>query len=237
MLVLRDVSKLYRTGGVETTALRAFNLHVHAGDFISVTGPSGSGKSTLLNIMGLLELPSTGEYLIDGVPSQRLSDRERSHLRSEKFGFVFQGFNLLPDLSVFDNCDMPLRYRPMSARERRTRIEDALERVGLASRMRHLPSQLSGGQQQRVAIARALAGSPRVLLADEPTGNLDSQMSEEIMAMLEGINQAGTAVLLITHDRALAARADRNIRILDGIASEIRAGDAADIALAPSELA
>lgn len=236
MLVLRNVSKLYRTGSVETSALRAFNLHVEPGDFISVTGPSGSGKSTLINMIGLLDVPNEGEYLIDGVPTHRLSDRERSRLRSEKFGFVFQGFNLVPEMSVFDNCDMPLRYRPMSASERRMRIEEALERVGLASRARHLPSQLSGGQQQRVAIARALTGSPRVLLADEPTGNLDSKMSEEIMAMLEGINQAGTAVLLITHDRALAARAHRSISILDGIATEFRTADTASHVSTPSEL-
>lgn len=237
MLALRNVSKIYRTGSVETTALRSLDLHVKPGEFVSVTGPSGSGKSTLLNLLGLLEAPSAGEYLIDGALSHTLSDFERSRLRNEKIGFVFQGFNLVRDLTIFDNCDIPLRYRGMRGTERRTRIESALERVGLASRARHFPTQLSGGQQQRVAIARALAGSPRVLLADEPTGNLDTHMAEEIMAMLEGVNQAGTTVVLITHDTALAARAHRQIRMLDGIASEIDAVVSDSLTLNASVLA
>ena len=177
MLEMRNVSRTYRTGVVETSALRSLNLYVREGEFIAVTGPSGSGKTTLLNIAGLLEPFSGGEYLLDGESVRGLSDLSRSRLRNEKIGFVFQSFNLIPDLNLFDNCDVPLRYRGMRVAERRERIESVLAEVGLGSRMRHLPSQLSGGQQQRAAIARALAGSPRLLLADEPTGNLDSRMA------------------------------------------------------------
>ena len=191
------------------------------GEFVAVTGPSGSGKTTFLNIAGLLEEFSGGEYQLDGQDVRGLSDDARSKLRNQKIGFIFQSFNLIPDLNLFDNVDVPLRYRGMSASERRERIERALGDVGLASRMKHYPSELSGGQQQRAAIARALAGSPRLLLADEPTGNLDSQMARGIMELLEGINAAGTTIVMVTHDPELAARAQRNVHIVDGIATDI----------------
>src|SRR5688500_6993125 len=174
MLSMRSLSKVYRTHLVETHALRDFNLEVREGEFVAVTGPSGSGKTTFLNIAGLLEELTGGEYLLDGVDIKKLDDRARSRMRNEKLGFVFQSFNLIPDLNLFDNVDVPLRYRKFTRGERRKRIESALERVGLASRQKHYPAELSGGQQQRVAIARAIAGSPKLLLADEPTGNLDS---------------------------------------------------------------
>src|SRR3954468_16977820 len=174
MLQMKGVSKVYRTEMVETHALRALDLVVNEGEFVAVTGPSGSGKTTLLNIAGLLEELTSGAYSLDGVDVAKLDDRARSKLRNEKIGFVFQSFNLIPDLNLFDNVDVPLRYRKLTRGERKKRIESALDRVGLASRIRHFPAELSGGQQQRVAIARAIAGDPKLLLADEPTGNLDS---------------------------------------------------------------
>jgi len=177
MLVMKNLSRVYRTDTVETHALRDFSLTVGDGEFVAVTGPSGSGKSTFLNIAGLLEECTSGSYELDGRDTSKLDDRERSKLRNEKIGFIFQSFNLIPELDVFDNVDVPLRYRGFDGKERARRIERVLEVVGLGSRRKHLPSQLSGGQQQRVAIARALAGEPRFLLADEPTGNLDSQMA------------------------------------------------------------
>jgi putative ABC transport system ATP-binding protein len=216
MLSMRDISKVYRTDTVETHALRQFSLSVNEGEFVSVTGPSGSGKTTFLNIAGLLEEFSSGVYELDGRDVAGLSDNERSKLRNEKIGFIFQSFNLIPELDVFDNVDVPLRYRGFDAKERRRRIDDVLEIVGLGSRRKHLPSQLSGGQQQRVAIARALAGEPRFLLADEPTGNLDSQMAESVMELLESINAEGTTIIMVTHEASLASRAQRNIHVLDG---------------------
>lgn len=216
MLRMNDISKVYSTDTVRTHALRDFSLAVDEGEFVSVTGPSGSGKTTFLNIAGLLEDFTSGRYELDGRDVSDLNDRERSRVRNEKIGFIFQSFNLIPDLNIFDNVDVPLRYRGFSAGERRKRIESVLETVGLASRMKHLPSQLSGGQQQRVAIARALAGEPRFLLADEPTGNLDSQMAASIMELLLDINQKGTTIIMVTHEPALAARASRNIYVLDG---------------------
>ena len=216
MLRMNDISKVYSTDTVRTHALRDFSLAVDEGEFVSVTGPSGSGKTTFLNIAGLLEDFTSGRYELDGRDVSNLNDRERSRVRNEKIGFIFQSFNLIPDLNIFDNVDVPLRYRGFSAGERRKRIESVLETVGLASRMKHLPSQLSGGQQQRVAIARALAGEPRFLLADEPTGNLDSQMAASIMELLLDINQKGTTIIMVTHEPALAARASRNIYVLDG---------------------
>lgn len=216
MLRMQNLKKIYRTSLVETYALRDFNLHVGAGEFVAVTGPSGSGKTTFLNIAGLLEEHSEGKYLLDGVDVHNLNDDARSKLRNQKLGFIFQSFNLIPDLSLFDNVDLPLRYRGFGAAERKRRIEGALERVGLASRMRHYPSELSGGQQQRAAIARALAGDPKVLLADEPTGNLDSVMARAVMGLLEEINAAGTTIIMVTHDPELARRAQRNVHIVDG---------------------
>ena len=221
MLHMQGVTKVYRTELVETHALRSLDVEVKEGEFVAVTGPSGSGKTTFLNIAGLLEDFTSGTYLLDGEDVSRLGDDARSRLRNRKIGFIFQGFNLIPDLNLFDNVDVPLRYRGMAASERRARIEDALARVGLGSRMKHFPAELSGGQQQRAAIARALAGSPRLLLADEPTGNLDSQMARSVMELLEDINQQGTTIIMVTHDPELAARAQRNVHIVDGMATDL----------------
>ena len=217
MLRMHNISKIYRTDLIETHALRELSLEVKDGEFVAVSGPSGSGKTTFLNIAGLLETFDTGTYELDGRDVSRLSDDARSRIRNEKIGFIFQGFNLIPDLDIFDNVDVPLRYRRMKSGERRKRIESSLELVGLAARMKHLPSQLSGGQQQRVAIARAIAGDPAMILADEPTGNLDSLMARQIMDLLEKINDMGTTVILVTHDPELARRAERNIHVVDGV--------------------
>ena len=216
MLSMKNLSRIYRTDTVETHALRNFSLEVGEGEFVSVTGPSGSGKSTFLNIAGLLEECTDGTYELDGRSVAALNDLERSRLRNEKIGFIFQSFNLIPELDVFDNVDVPLRYRGFDAAERARRIEQVLDTVGLASRRKHLPSQLSGGQQQRVAIARALAGEPRFLLADEPTGNLDSRMADSVMDLLCDIHAKGTTIIMVTHEPALATRADRNIFVRDG---------------------
>jgi putative ABC transport system ATP-binding protein len=235
MLSMRSLSKVYRTHLVETHALRDFNLEVKEGEFVAVTGPSGSGKTTFLNIAGLLEEFTGGEYHLDGVAVSKLDDNARSRLRNEKIGFIFQGFNLIPDLNLFDNVDVPLRYRGFNAAERRKRIEQALSRVGLASRMKHFPSELSGGQQQRVAIARALAGEPRLLLADEPTGNLDSLMARGVMELLEEINGQGTTIVMVTHDPELAARAQRNVHIIDGQVTDF--GETPRLRTAPAQSA
>jgi len=221
MLSMQNISMVYRTDTVETHALREFSLEVEEGDFVAVTGPSGSGKTTFLNIAGLLERFTSGTYLMDGRDISSLSDAEASKVRNEKIGFVFQSFNLIPDLNVFDNVDVPLRYRGFNGAERRRRIEKVLDMVGLTSRIKHLPSQLSGGQQQRVAIARALAGEPRFLLADEPTGNLDSQMALSIMELIRNINMAGTTVIMVTHDPTLASMARRNVHLRDGRISKL----------------
>jgi len=221
MMVMKKLSKVYRTERIETHALRGFDINVREGEFVAVTGPSGSGKTTFLNIAGLLEDFSGGEYQLDGENVRGLGDDARSRMRNEKIGFIFQGFNLIPDLNVFLNVDVPLRYRGFSAKERKQRIEGALEMVGLASRSKHYPAELSGGQQQRVAIARALAGKPRLLLADEPTGNLDSAMARSVMELLEEINGRGTTILMVTHDPELAARAQRNVHIVDGQVSDL----------------
>ena len=220
MLKMNRISKIYRTDTVETHALREFSLDVDEGEFVSVTGPSGSGKTTFLNIAGLLEDLSSGSYELDGRDISGLGDRERSRVRNEKIGFIFQSFNLIPELDVFDNVDVPLRYRGFKADERRRRIERCLDLVGLGSRKKHLPAQLSGGQQQRVAIARALAGEPRFLLADEPTGNLDTNMAESVMDLLAAINGDGTTIIMVTHEPSLAERAKRNIFVRDGHLSD-----------------
>ncbi|HEX4266937.1 MAG TPA: ABC transporter ATP-binding protein [Steroidobacteraceae bacterium] len=217
MLKMQDVSKVYRTDLIETHALRNFSVEVKSGQFVAVSGPSGSGKTTFLNVAGLLETFDTGTYELDGKDVSRLSDDARSRMRNEKIGFIFQSFNLIPDLDIYDNVDVPLRYRGMKAAERNQRISKALELVGLASRMKHMPSQLSGGQQQRVAIARAIAGDPALILADEPTGNLDSLMARQVMDLLEQINEMGTTIVLVTHDPELARRAQRNIHVVDGV--------------------
>lgn len=229
MLKMENVSKIYRTDLVETHALRNVNLTINNGDFVSVTGPSGSGKTTFLNLAGLLETFEEGDYYLDGQNVRGLSDDKLSDIRNKKIGFIFQSFNLLPDLPLFDNVDVPLRYRGLSKKERKERIEHALETVGLASRMQHLPTQLSGGQQQRVAIARAIAGDPLFLLADEPTGNLDSLMAQQVMDLLEEINSRGTTIIMVTHDDQLAKRAHRNIQIFDGLVSDMEKSGTDDI--------
>ncbi|WP_029922385.1 ABC transporter ATP-binding protein [Nevskia soli] len=216
MLKMTHLAKVYRTEVVETYALRDLSLNVREGEFVAVTGPSGSGKTTFLNVAGLLETPTGGQYHLDGEDVSKLGDDARSRIRNEKIGFIFQAFNLIPDLNVFDNIDVPLRYRRMNGAERKKRIGEALERVGLSARARHYPAELSGGQQQRVAIARALAGTPRLLLADEPTGNLDTQMARGVMELLEGIHRDGATIVMVTHDPELAVRAQRNVHIIDG---------------------
>ena len=221
MLIMSRLSKVYRTELVETYALRDFDIDVKEGEFVAVTGASGSGKTTFLTIAGLLESATGGTYTLDGVDVSRLGDDARSRIRNEKIGFVFQAFNLIPDLDVADNVEVPLRYRGMKADERRRRVREALQRVGLASREKHHPAELSGGQQQRVAIARALAGSPRLLLADEPTGNLDTQMARGVMELLEELHRDGATIVMVTHDPQLAARAQRNVHVMDGRVVEV----------------
>jgi putative ABC transport system ATP-binding protein len=213
---MTGVKKVYRAGALALEALRDLTIHVQRGEFVSIMGPSGSGKTTFLNIAGLLDSFDEGEFLLDGIDASRLDDAEASRLRNLKVGFIFQSFNLMPDLDVYDNIDVPLRYRRLPAGERRDRIEKILDRVGLSARRHHLPSQLSGGQQQRVAIARALVGEPAMLLCDEPTGNLDSVMARQIMDLLVEINEDGTTILMVTHATELAARAQRKLHILDG---------------------
>ena len=235
MLQMTAVRKVYRTQTVETHALRDFHLQVARGEFVAVTGPSGSGKTTFLTIAGLLEAFSGGQYLLDGVDVSHLDDDQRSRIRNEKIGFIFQAFNLIGDLDVLENIEVPLRYRGMKADERRRRARDALARVGLSARERHHPAELSGGQQQRVAIARALAGEPRLLLADEPTGNLDSQMARGVMDLLESLHRDGATIVMVTHDAQLAARAQRHVHVMDGQVVEPGSGlaDAAGWAAEP----
>ena len=220
MLQMKQIRKIYRTELVETHALREMTLAVNKGEFVAITGSSGSGKTTFLNIAGLLESFDSGNYILDGEDVSRLNDDDRSIYRNQKIGFIFQSFNLLPDLNLFENIDVPLRYRRLGKADRKQRIEHALETVGLASRMKHIPAQLSGGQQQRVAIARAIAGNPRLLLADEPTGNLDTGMAHQVMELLEEIHARGTTIVMVTHDPELAARAGRNIHLKDGCVLE-----------------
>jgi putative ABC transport system ATP-binding protein len=217
MIGLANVEKVYRTDRIETVALTDMNLSVREGEFISIMGPSGCGKSTLLNIIGLLDQPTKGTISLNGSAVNSYRDRDVARLRNKEIGFIFQTFHLVPDLSVVDNVEIPLLYRKMSASERRKLALRALERVGLSSRVHHFPSQLSGGQQQRVAVARAIVGNPRVLLADEPTGNLDSVMGEEIMGILKDLNtREGTTVVMVTHDQRLAEATERTVRLFDG---------------------
>jgi len=216
MLQLSRIEKVYRTDRIETQALQEINLEVKAGEFLSIMGPSGSGKSTLLNIIGLLDAPSSGEIHLKEQNLAKVGDRQLAQLRNRHIGFVFQSFHLVPDLSVIDNVEIPLLYRKMKGRDRRDAAARALDRVGLSSRMRHHPGQLSGGQQQRVAIARAIVGTPALLLADEPTGNLDSVMGSEIMDILLELNDAGTTVIMVTHDQKMSDRTQRCIRLHDG---------------------
>jgi putative ABC transport system ATP-binding protein len=224
MIQLQSVNKIYRTDIIETYALREFRLNIEAGEFVAITGHSGSGKTTLLNIAGLLEDFDSGTYRLDGEDVTALSDNQRSHIRNQKIGFIFQGFNLIPNLNIFDNVEAPLHYRRMAAAERRNKTLDSLEKVGLTSRMHHFPAQLSGGQQQRAATARAISGEPRVILADEPTGNLDSTMSFQIMDLLHSINARGTTIVMVTHNNELAQRAQRVVHMADGtiVAARVR---------------
>jgi putative ABC transport system ATP-binding protein len=216
MIEIQSLSKIFRTKVIETYALRNISLKIDAGEFVAITGHSGSGKTTLLNVTGLLEEFEAGSYRFDGEDVKDISDTRRSHIRNQKIGFVFQGFNLIPNLNIHDNVEAPLHYRSMPAAERSSRVKDALEKVGLLSRKHHFPGQLSGGQQQRAAIARAVSGGPQVILADEPTGNLDSAMSSQIMDLFHTINEAGTTILMVTHNRELARRAQRQVHMLDG---------------------
>jgi putative ABC transport system ATP-binding protein len=216
MIRMQAVEKVYRTDTIETVALSGVNLEVAAGEFVSIMGPSGCGKSTLLNLIGLLDAPTQGEVALGGTRVASYRDRDVAPIRNREIGFVFQSFHLVADLSVVDNVEIPLLYRRMPARERRRRALEALDRVGLSSRVRHFPSQLSGGQQQRVAIARAIVGKPRILLADEPTGNLDSQMGDEVMALLHELNREGTTVVMVTHDELKARQTSRTLRLFDG---------------------
>ena len=225
MIDMQSIRKIYRTQHVETHALTNFTVRIEAGEFVSVMGPSGSGKTTLLNIAGLLDTFEEGRYFLEGEDVSRLSDREMSRIRNQKIGFIFQSFNLIPDLNVFDNIDVPLRYRGIAAAERRKSIEGALEVVGLSARSKHFPAQLSGGQQQRVAVARALVGNPSLILADEPTGNLDTAMANEILDLLEQINEMGTTVVMVTHEPDLAVRAHRRLHLLDGRLIDLEVDD------------
>jgi putative ABC transport system ATP-binding protein len=217
MIQLESIEKVYRTDKIETLALANINMEVNQGEFISVMGPSGCGKSTLLNIIGLLDAPTKGSVTLNGAKITAYRDKQLARLRNEQVGFIFQTFHLINDLSVVDNVEIPLLYRRVSGSERRKMALQALDRVGLASRVHHFPSQLSGGQQQRVAIARAIVGKPKILLADEPTGNLDSQMGEEIMNILMDLNRnEKTTIVMVTHDPRLAEKTERIVRLFDG---------------------
>jgi len=217
MIRMSSVRKVYRTDRIETLALADIDLTIAAGAFVSVMGPSGCGKTTLLNLIGLLDRPTSGSLELEGRPVEACGDREAARIRNQTVGFIFQSFHLIADLRLVDNVEIPLLYRRMSGAERRRRALAALDRVGLASRAQHFPPQLSGGQQQRAAIARAIVGSPRVLLADEPTGNLDSHMGSEVMDLLEQLNHGeGTTIVMVTHDPRLAERTSHTFRLFDG---------------------
>ncbi len=216
LIQLKDIKKVFYTDEVETHALASVHLEIKQGEYISIAGPSGSGKSTLLAIIGLLDSPTDGEYLLKGDPVPNLDISQRARIRNREIGFIFQSFNLIGDLNVFENVELPLTYRGMSATERKDRVMRALERVGMGHRTRHYPAQLSGGQQQRVAVARALAGSPAILLADEPTGNLDSRNAEAVMDLLRELHREGATICMVTHDPRFARHADRTVHLFDG---------------------
>jgi len=231
LLRLDGIGKIFETDEVETHALRDLHLEIHTGDYVCISGPSGSGKTTLLSILGLLDAPSAGRYHLDGDAVEALSPARRAAIRNRKVGFIFQSFNLIGDLSVRENVELPLTYQRLAAPERRRRVDAALERVGMAHRQSHMPSQLSGGQQQRVAVARAVAGEPRILLADEPTGNLDSRNGDLVMKLLGELHAAGTTICIVTHNEAYAQQARRTIHLLDGqIVDETRPAGQADAA-------
>jgi putative ABC transport system ATP-binding protein len=216
LIHMEAVKKVFVTDEVETHALEGINLDIQRGEYISISGPSGCGKSTLLAILGLLDSPSAGAYVLNGRPVQDLKLSERARIRNREIGFVFQAFNLIGDLTVYENVELPLTYRGMGSAERKRRTQEALERVGMAYRMKHYPAQLSGGQQQRVAVARALAGDPSILLADEPTGNLDSANGEAVMDLLTELHKGGATICMVTHDPRYARYADRSIDLFDG---------------------
>jgi putative ABC transport system ATP-binding protein len=217
MIVIENLNKVYYTKEIETSALNSVSLQIQKGEFVSVMGPSGCGKSTLLNMMGLLDQPTEGKIMIGGTDVSGMKDLEKARVRNRTLGFIFQSFHLIPALNVMDNVALPLLYRKgLSEKERKTRVLEALEKVGLSQRLKHFPAQLSGGQCQRVAIARALVGKPDVILADEPTGNLDSKMGEEILGLLVEINREGTTIVMVTHDEKIAGQTNRIIRMLDG---------------------
>ena len=216
LIHLEDVTKVFLTDEIETLALMGITLDIQPGEYVSIAGPSGCGKSTLLSILGLLDTPSRGTYVLNGRPVDRLKHSEQARIRNREIGFIFQSFNLIGDLTVFENVELPLTYRGMGPRERRARVSEALERVGMAHRAKHLPGQLSGGQQQRVAVARALGGNPLILLADEPTGNLDSKNGESVMALLGDLHMQGATICMVTHDPRYAELASRSIHLFDG---------------------
>jgi putative ABC transport system ATP-binding protein len=224
MILLKDIVKKYRMGAETVAALDGVSLEVRDGEFVAIVGPSGSGKSTLMNIIGCLDVADSGEYELDGKPITRYSERQLARVRNRSIGFVFQGFNLLPKLNALENVELPLVYQNMSRSERRRQALEALEQVGLADRLKHKPSELSGGQQQRVAVARALAAKPSMILADEPTGNLDSHTGREIIDLFRELNTGGNTIVLITHDPTIAAQTQRRIHIEDG---RIKGGDEA----------
>jgi putative ABC transport system ATP-binding protein len=216
LIQMEKVTKVFFAEEVETHALSNVHLKIGVGEYVSIAGPSGCGKSTLLSLLGLLDSPTEGSYLLNGKPVESLKHQERARIRNREIGFIFQSFNLIGDLTVYENVELPLTYRGMKAAERKTRVHEALEKVGMAHRARHLPSQLSGGQQQRVAVARAVAGKPLVLLADEPTGNLDSRNSEAVMELLRDLHRQGATICMVTHDPRYAEHADRTIHLFDG---------------------
>ncbi|HEU5078337.1 MAG TPA: ABC transporter ATP-binding protein [Opitutaceae bacterium] len=224
LIKLEGVTKVFLTDEVETHALSGVHLEILKGEYVSIAGPSGCGKSTLLSILGLLDTPTEGQYLLNGRPVQGLSLPERARIRNREIGFIFQSFNLIGDLTVYENVELPLTYRGMAAGERKARVNEALEKVGMGHRAKHLPSQLSGGQQQRVAVARALAGHPAVLLADEPTGNLDSKNGDAVMTLLRELHKGGATIVMVTHDARFARNADRTIHVFDGRVVEEQVG-------------
>jgi putative ABC transport system ATP-binding protein len=216
LIHLEGLTKIFSTDEVETHALAGVHLEIEKGEYVSITGPSGCGKSTLLSILGLLDSPTEGKYILNGTPVENLSLSDRARIRNREVGFIFQSFNLIGDLTVYENVELPLTYRGMKASERKQRVQNALERVGMSHRAKHLPSQLSGGQQQRVAVARALVGEPSILLADEPTGNLDSKNGEAVMELLRELHRGGATICMVTHDPRFARHADRTIHLFDG---------------------
>ncbi|HET8835495.1 MAG TPA: ABC transporter ATP-binding protein [Gemmatimonadales bacterium] len=222
LIALEGIKKVFYTDEVETHALSDIHLEIRKGEYVAIAGPSGCGKTTLLSILGLLDSPTDGTYTLDGQPVSRLSASDRARVRNRQIGFIFQAFNLIGDLTVYENVELPLTYRGMAADERRKRVQAALERVGMSHRMKHFPAQLSGGQQQRVAVARAVAGDPAILLADEPTGNLDSTNGEAVMELLRELHQSGATICMVTHDARYARHAERSVHLFDGKVVEER---------------